>query len=139
MTSICVQRGSHVIGIWPQRISIGKAGSVIARRLPCWTMESADITGLLKLITERTNEHGRHCSYSYWAAYPYCAVSDREGLIMKYINNKTYNTYTVLFEAIDATNSVAEENKVVVVYENEQGTYFVREKEEFLEKFSPEH
>ena len=58
---------------------------------------------------------------------------------MKYINNKTYNTYTVLFEAIDATNSVAEENKVVVVYENEQGTYFVREKEEFLEKFSPEH
>lgn len=51
-----------------------------------------------------------------------------------YKHNKTSNLYFKLFDAIDATNS--RDGNDVVVYANTQGQVFVRDKEEFLQKFT---
>lgn len=51
-----------------------------------------------------------------------------------YKHNKTSNLYFKLFDAIDATNS--RDGNDVVVYSNTQGQVFVRDKEEFLQKFT---
>lgn len=51
-----------------------------------------------------------------------------------YKHNKTGNLYFKLFDAIDATNS--RDGNDVAVYSNTQGQVFVRDKEEFLQKFT---
>ena len=51
----------------------------------------------------------------------------------RYIHIKTGNTYYKLFDALDCTNSRADTD--TVVYCNEDGMVFVREKKEFEEKF----
>lgn len=51
-----------------------------------------------------------------------------------YRHNKTGNMYTMISEAIDATNS--RDGQVVVIYQNKKGEFFVREKSEFLQKFT---
>lgn len=52
-----------------------------------------------------------------------------------YTHNKTGNRYFVLYEGIDCTNE--RDGTLVYVYCNEHGQVFVREKHEFLEKFTP--
>jgi len=51
-----------------------------------------------------------------------------------YIHNKTGNVYTMVAEAIDATNS--RDGLIVIIYQNKKGEFFVREKSEFLQKFT---
>jgi hypothetical protein len=53
---------------------------------------------------------------------------------MEYIHNKTGNVYEVIAEAIDATNS--RDGQIVIIYRNAKGEYFVRDKKEFLQKFT---
>lgn len=53
---------------------------------------------------------------------------------MEYIHNKTGNIYIMDSEAIDATNS--RDGQIVVIYRNNKGEIFVREKNEFLQKFT---
>lgn len=48
-------------------------------------------------------------------------------------HNKTGNAYQKLFEAIDCTN---ERDGINVVVYYRDGKFFVREKQEFLEKFT---
>lgn len=54
-----------------------------------------------------------------------------------WINNKNRREYQVIKEAIDCTNE--RDGLIVVVYicKEAEGKLFVREKEEFLTKFSP--
>ncbi len=54
-----------------------------------------------------------------------------------WINNKNKREYQVIKEAIDCTNE--RDGLIVVVYicKEAKGKLFVREKEEFLTKFSP--
>lgn len=52
----------------------------------------------------------------------------------KYMHNKTGNEYTVEGEALDCTNS--RDGQIVVLYRNKNGQLFVREKNEFLQKFT---
>lgn len=54
-----------------------------------------------------------------------------------WINNKNKREYQVIKEAIDCTNE--RDGLIVVVYicKKAEGKLFVREKEEFLTKFSP--
>lgn len=52
----------------------------------------------------------------------------------KYIHNKTGNEYTVEGEALNCTN--AQDGQTVVLYRNKDGQLFVREKNEFLQKFT---
>ncbi|MGY0394046.1 MULTISPECIES: hypothetical protein [unclassified Fusobacterium] len=54
-----------------------------------------------------------------------------------WINNKNKREYQVIKEAIDCTNE--RDGLIVVVYicKEAEGKLFVREKEEFLTKFSP--
>lgn len=50
-----------------------------------------------------------------------------------WVHKKTGTLYMKMYDAIDATNS--RDGIEVVVYANEQGMVFVREKKEFEEKF----
>lgn len=58
----------------------------------------------------------------------------KEGVVEKYIHNKTRNEYTVEGEALNCTN--AQDGQIVVLYRNKNGQLFVREKNEFLQKFT---
>ena len=52
-----------------------------------------------------------------------------------YVHNKTNNIYIMVDEeVIDCTNS--SEDKYMVLYHNLSGQFFVREREEFFEKFT---
>lgn len=53
---------------------------------------------------------------------------------MKYRHNKTGKTYSFFAKAIDATN--VRSGNEIVIYRNEEGKFFVRDKEEFYQKFS---
>jgi hypothetical protein len=50
-------------------------------------------------------------------------------------HNKTGKTYLVLGDAIDTTNG--QNDKKMIIYNNMEGGYFVREESEFWEKFTP--
>jgi hypothetical protein len=52
-----------------------------------------------------------------------------------YINNKTKEKYTIgPNDVINATN--AQDGQIMTIYVNKAGQHFVREKEEFFEKFT---
>ena len=50
-----------------------------------------------------------------------------------YRNKKTGNVYEVIGNAINATNT--NDGQIMVMYKNDSGEIFVREKKEFYEKF----
>lgn len=54
-----------------------------------------------------------------------------------WINNKNRREYQIIKEAIDCTNERDGLIVVVYIYKEAEGKLFVREKEEFLTKFSP--
>jgi len=53
--------------------------------------------------------------------------------MMPCINIKTGNKYFVVGSVINATNE--QDGQFMLLYKNEEGDMFVREKEEFMEKF----
>lgn len=56
---------------------------------------------------------------------------------MKYRNKKNKHIYVMLYQAVDCTN--ARDGTLVVVYRHEsnQNQIFVRDADEFYEKFEP--
>lgn len=61
-------------------------------------------------------------------------MEELEDYEIEYIHNKTKNIYYKLNEAQNATNGF--ENQTMVIYANLAGKIFVREKTEFLSKFT---
>lgn len=67
--------------------------------------------------------------------YQYERTIISKNKISNFIHIKTGNIYYVLGEAINSTND--RDGQIIIIYSNKEGQVFVREKNEFLEKFKP--
>lgn len=63
-------------------------------------------------------------------------VKSADTLNTWYLHKKTGKRYAVLAQGLDATNS--RDGTEIMIYFDREGRFFAREKQEFLEKFTPD-